>query len=195
MTEECRLYGVNLEELAETLGSGDANYLGELGRRYGARILELERDLTPGAVAEALRRWIYDPVAQVGETAAGAALGAAFEILCGDAARRASAPMRLCGDHPIPPVAAMADDVEALDVSLDFDRLESRLGARKTCGVVFQTPGLRVGHLSYLELRRVRAALKAVSKELLQELPFFAGLLPAVRLAVRHELDLIVISG
>lgn len=195
MTEECRLYGVNLEELAETLGSGDANYLGELGRRYGARILELERDLTPGAVAEALRRWIYDPVAQVGETAAGAALGAAFEILCGDAARRASAPMRLCGDHPIPPVAAMADDVEALDVSLDFDRLESRLGSRKTCGVVFQTPGLRVGHLSYLELRRVRAALKAVSKELLQELPFFAGLLPAVRLAVRHELDLIVISG
>ena len=195
MKDECRLYGVNLEELAEMLGSGDAGYLGELARRYGARIAEAERDLTPGVVADALRRWIYDPVAQVGETAAGAALGSAFEILCTDAARRASAPSRLCGDYPIPPISAMADDVEALDVSLDFDRLESRLGSRKTCGVVFQTPGLRVGHLSYLEVRRVRAALKGVSKELLQELPFFAGFLPAVRLAVRHELDLITISS
>jgi hypothetical protein len=195
MSDECRLYGVNLEELAETLGSGDAAYLGELGRRYGARILELERELTPGAVAEALRRWIYDPVAQVGETAAGAALGAAFELLCADAARQAGAPVRLCGDHPIPPIAAMADDVGALDVGFDFDRLESRLGSRKTCGVVFQTPGLRVGHLSYLESRRVRAAFKTVTKELLQELPFFAAFLPAIRLAVRHELDLVTLSS
>ena len=195
MKEECRLYGVNLEELAETLGSGNDAYLGELARRYGARIAELEHELTAGAVTDALRRWIYDPVAQVGETAAGAALGAAFELLCADAARQASAPVRLGGDHPIPPISALADDVEALDVQLDFDRLESRLGSRKTCGVVFQTPGLRVGHLSYLELRRVRAALKGVSKELLQELPFFAGFLPAVRLAVRYELDLIVFSG
>jgi hypothetical protein len=193
MSEECRLYGVNLEDLAETLGSGDDVYLGELGRRYGARIGELEKELTPGGVSDALRRWIYDPVAQVGETAAGVALGRAFEILCADAARQASAPVRLGGDHPIPAVSALADDVGALDVSFDFDRLESRLTSRKTCGVVFQTPGLAVGHLSYLELRRVRAALKDVSKELLAELPFFAGFLPAVRLAVRHELDLIAI--
>jgi hypothetical protein len=195
MTEECRLYGVNLEELAETLGSGDDAYLGELARRYGARIGDLERELTPGAVTEALRRWIYDPVAQVGETAAGLALGRAFEILCADAARRASAPVRLGGDHPIPPVSAMADDVAALDISLDFDRLESRLTSRKTCGVVFQPPAIQVGHLGYLELRRVRAALKDVKKELLQELPFFAGFLPAVRLAVRYELGLVAISG
>jgi hypothetical protein len=195
MTEECRLYGVNLEDLAETLGSGDATYLSELGRRYGARLGELERELTPGAVSEALRRWIFDPVAQVGETAAGLALVRAFEILCADASRRAGAPVRLGGDYPIPAVAALADDVEALDVSFDFDRLESRLGSRKTCGVVFQTPGITVGHLAYLELRRVRAALKDVKKELLQELPFFAGLLPAVRLAVRYELDLVVLGG
>jgi hypothetical protein len=195
MTKECRLYGVNLEELADTLGSGDAAYLGEIALRHGAGITDVERELTPGVIAEALRRWIYDPVAQVGETAAGAALSRAFEILCADAARRASAPARLCGDRPIPSIAALADDVEALDVHLDFDRLESRLGSRKTCGVVFQTPGLRVGHLSYLELRRVRAALKDVSKELIRELPFFAGFLPAVRLAVRHELDLVAISA
>jgi hypothetical protein len=195
MTEECRLYGVNLQDLAETLGSGDAAYLDELGRRYGARIGELERELTPGAIGEALHRWIFDPVAQVGETAAGVALSRAFEILCADAARRASAPVRLSGDHPIPPVTAIADDVEAVDISFDFDRLESRLESRKTCGVVFQTPGLTVGHLAYLELRRVRAALKDVKKELLQELPFFASFLPAVRLAVRHELDLVAIGG
>ena len=195
MKEELRLYGVNLEGLGETLGSGDDAYLSELGRRYGARISELERELTPGAVTDALRRWIYDPVAQVSETAAGMALGRAFEILCADAARQAAAPVRLCGDHPIPPLSAMAEDVGALDVGFDFDRLESRLGSRKTCGVVFQTPALGVGHLAYLEIRRVRAALKDVSKELLQELPFFAGFLPAVRLAVRHELDLITISG
>jgi hypothetical protein len=103
--------------------------------------------------------------------------------------------VRLGGDHPIPPVSALADDVEALDVQFDFDRLESRLESRKTCGVVFQTPGIQVGHLAYLELRRVRAALKDVKKELLQELPFFAGFLPAVRLAVRYELDLVAISG
>src|SRR5512137_433008 len=146
MTNECRLYGVNLEELAETLGSGDAAYLGELARRYGARIAELERELNPGAVSDALRRWIFDPVSQIGEGATGAALGCAFELLCADAARQAAAPVRLSGDHPIPPVSALADDVEALDVPFDFDRLESRLDSRKTCGVVFQTPGLRIGH-------------------------------------------------
>ncbi|HEY3358715.1 MAG TPA: hypothetical protein VGQ83_36040 [Polyangia bacterium] len=193
MQDETRLYGVNLDELAEAVGTGDATYHAELLRRNAPRIAEAEKELTPGAVTEALRRWIYDPVAQVGEGAAGIALAHGFEILCVDAARRAAVPARLAGGR-IPSVASLPDDAELLDVDVDFALVETRLTSRKTCGIVFQTSSPRVGHLTYRELRRIRKALREVPKERLAELPFFAAFAPAVRLAVRGELDLVAIN-
>jgi hypothetical protein len=193
MPEETRLYGVNLDDIAEAIGAGDATYLDELRRRYAQAIEAAERDLTPGAVAEALRRWIYEPVAQVGEGAAGVALTQAFEIICAEAARRAAVSSRLAGGR-IPTVATLPDDAELLDLDLDFGLIESRLSSRKTCGIVFQTSSPRVGHLTYRELRRIRKELKTVPKERLAELPFIAAFSPAVRLCVRTELDLVAIN-
>jgi len=193
MHEQTRLYGVNLDDLAETIGAGDDTHLDEVRRRYATQIGAAERTLTPGAVGEALRRWIYDPVAQVGEGAAGVALARAFEILCADASRRAGVRSRLAGAS-IPSVSTLPDEAESLDVDLDFAQVESRLTSRKTAGVVFQTASPLVGHLAFRELRRVRKELRAVGKEQLATLPFLASFVPAVRLAVRKELDLVAIS-
>jgi hypothetical protein len=194
MQEQTRLYGVNLDELAEAIGAGDAAYLDEIRRRYATQIDAAERALAPGAVGDALRRWIFDPVAQVGEGATGIALALAFEILCADAARRAGVRSRLAGAR-IPSVSTLPDEAETLDVDLDFAQVESRLTSRKTAGVVFQTASPLVGHLAFRELRRMRKELRALRKEQLAPLPFFASFVPAVRLAVRKELDLVAISS
>jgi|YNPNPStandDraft_1061719.scaffolds.fasta_scaffold35755_3 hypothetical protein len=194
MTLTCRLYGLNLQELAETIGSADAVALAELEERHASTLEEFERGLEPGTVRAALRRWFHEPIVQVGETVVGMSLALAFEILCLDASQKAGAPKGLRGDRPVPPISTMADDIEALDLEFDFDTLESRMTSRKTCGVVFQTREVLVGHLSYLELRRLRAAFKGLGRDELAELPFFAALMPLVKLAVRHELDVVTIS-